>query len=72
MACRVKDHVPKFAFVHGTHRILDTERNVLFLRRLGCQNQLHSFPKRGGFGDDAGYFDTSGDPNASLRDPVEL
>jgi hypothetical protein len=35
-----------------THRIFGIERSVLFLRRLACQNQLHSFPKHAGFGDD--------------------
>ena len=28
------------------HLILDSERSVLFLRRLACQNQAHSFPAR--------------------------
>src|SRR5205823_3065649 len=52
-----------------SHRILDTERSVLFLRRLACQNRPHSFRKRRGFGDHTGpYVDTPGDLNAiSMR-----
>jgi hypothetical protein len=72
VACRVKDHVPKFAFVHELTAFWTLKEVFFFFVALLVKiTRIHFRSVEDSAMTLRGYGETSGDPNASLFQSCE-